>query len=254
MGIINKYWVLLSIGILFITSLTATAAVNTQTDSEDLNPRRTVLMLSSYLKGDIITRVDTGGNKLVALTFDDGPDPRYTPQVLAILKQYEVKATFFVVGESAKAHPGIIRDAVNGGHEIENHTFTHPELNRGTLAKVTAEIVSTQEELEGMTGRYPHYFRPPKRLYNQAVIKAAHAHDLQVVLWTVGVENRNCPTPQKMAARVLSRARPGAIILAHDGILNREKTVHALPAIITGYQELGYKFVTLSELIAADEQ
>jgi len=250
----DKYKAGLTIVIILFSLLVAVPEILAAPTREDLNPRRTVLMLSSVWKGDIITQVDTSGRKLVALTFDDGPDPRYTPSVLAILKQYQVKATFFVVGENAEAHPGLVRQAIKEEHEIENHTYSHPELNRDTLAEVKAEIVGAQETIEGLTGRYPHYFRPPKRLYNQQVIKAAHASSMQVVLWTVCVENQSCPTPQKMAARVLKKMRPGAIILAHDGGLPRETTIHALPFIIEGYQEQGYTFVTLSELIAAGER
>ncbi|MGE5381518.1 MAG: polysaccharide deacetylase family protein [Methylocystaceae bacterium] len=246
----RNYWIFMAVFLTFICLSLALEIYHPAWANEDLNLQRTVLMFPSVLKGDIVTRVNTGGQKLVALTFDDGPDPRYTPKVLNILKQYQVKATFFMVAENAEAHPGLVRQAIKEGHEIENHSYTHPELNRDTLATIDAEIVGTQEVLEGITGRYPIYFRPPKRLYNQHVIKAAHASRMQVILWTVGVENRRCPTPQKMAERVLQKMQPGVIILAHDGLLCRDKTVLALPAIIEGYQEHGYKFVNLNVLIA----
>lgn len=226
----------------------------TAQENDDLNPRRTVLMLRSVWRGDIITHVDTGGRKLVALTFDDGPDPRYTPQILKILDRYQVKATFFVVGENAKAYPDIVRKASLAGHEIDNHTYSHPELNRNTLSEVVAEIVGAQEVITGLTDQEPRYFRPPKKLYNHEVIKSAHANSLQVVLWSICVENKKCPTPEKMADRVLQLMRPGTIILAHDGRLPREKTVQALPKIIEGYQNQDYTFVTLSALIAAGEK
>lgn len=244
-------------GLILIIGLTIGLAVNlpaTAQESGDLNPRLTALMITSVLKGDIITHVDTGGRKLVALTFDDGPDPIYTPEVLKILEQYKVRATFFVVGENVEANPGIVRKAIQAGHEIENHTYSHPQLNRGTMAELVAEIIGAQEVIKGLSGRDPSYFRPPKKLYNLQVINAAHASHLQVVLWSVCVENRKCPTSGKMAERVLKMMRPGTIILAHDGRLPRDKTLQALPMIIEGYQREDYTFVTLSELIAAGER
>lgn len=254
MSKIRSLFIVIGIISCFIIVPVTVAKVGSESEDEDLNPNRTMLMLGYYFNGDIITGVETGGQKLVALTFDDGPDPRYTPKILAMLKHYQIKATFFVVGENAHAHPGIVRQAYKEGHEIANHTYTHPSLNKNKLADVAAEIVSAQDLVEGMIGRYPQYFRPPRRLYNHQVIKAAHACNLQVVLWTVCVENHSCPTPEKMAARVLKRMRPGTIILAHDGLLPRDQTLHALPEIIEGYQSKGYTFVTLSELMAAGEQ
>jgi peptidoglycan/xylan/chitin deacetylase (PgdA/CDA1 family) len=186
------------------------------------------------------------------LTFDDGPDPAYTPGVLAILKEHDIKATFFVTGRNALRYPPIVTSEIQAGHEVENHTFSHPDLRRLTKEEVAGEIGRTQSAITFCTQRTPKYFRPPRRMYNRKVMVAAAKQDLKTVLWTVGVENRSCRTPAAMAERVLSWACPGCIILAHDGDLDRTLTLQALPMIIEGYQKQGYRFVTLQELFKAE--
>ncbi len=135
------------------------------------------------------------------------------------------------------------------GHEIENHTFTHPDLTRKADNQVEAEILKTQQAIEKITERSPVYFRPPKRLINRQVIDLVEQQGLTTVLWTVGVENQQCQTVQDMVERVIAKARPGCIILAHDGRLDRSRTLDALPLIIEGYHQMGYRFVTLEELM-----
>lgn len=189
------------------------------------------------------------GEKAVALTFDDGPDPRFTPQVLEVLARYKVRATFFVVGEQAERYPDLIREQAAQGHELANHTYSHPELTRISLPEVFEEIQKNQLTLLRITGASPAFFRPPKKLYNGEIIKLADKIGLPTVLWTVCIENRSVRTPEAMARRVVEHARKGGIILGHDGRLDRQKTVDSLPAIIEGYQKKGYKFVTLSELL-----
>ncbi|HEX3012069.1 MAG TPA: polysaccharide deacetylase family protein, partial [Syntrophomonadaceae bacterium] len=183
------------------------------------------------------------------LTFDDGPDPQYTPQVLAILKKYNVKATFFVVGEECQAHPELVRREIDEGHEVENHTFTHPDLVRDNGISTEEEILRTGKAIEQITGRKPVYFRPPKRLFTHETVDIADADGYQIVLWTIGVEHKESKTIKDMADRVIKADKPGMIILAHDGRLNRTKTVKALPLVIKGYQSMGYRFVTVHELL-----
>lgn len=187
--------------------------------------------------------------KAVALTFDDGPDPRFTPQVLEILTKYKVPATFFVVGAQVERYPDLVREQVALGHELANHTYSHPELTKVALPEVFAEIQKDQLTILRFTGTSPSFFRPPKKLYNQDIIKLAGNLGLPTVLWTVCIENHSVKTPEAMARRVIGQAKKGGIILGHDGRLDRQKTVDALPAIIEGYQKKGYRFVTLSELL-----
>jgi peptidoglycan/xylan/chitin deacetylase (PgdA/CDA1 family) len=189
-----------------------------------------------------------GNKKLVALTIDDGPDARFTPQVLNILKKYHIKATFFVVGESIKKNPNLLMEEIKMGNEIENHTYTHPDLVVDGQLPTEEEILRDQELIEQYTHKKPHYFRPPMGLLKNETLDISQTEGYKVVLWTICVEHAACKTPQEMAARVVNVASPGTIILAHDGRLDRSSTMAALPLIINGYQTKGYRFVTLDEM------
>lgn len=216
----------------------------------EMNFSMSGLLLVSHLQHDIVTCGDTGQEKLAALTFDDGPDPRFTGQILDILKKYKVQATFFVVGESCGAYPHLLRREITAGHEVQNHTFTHPDLVKDAAVSTEEEILRTHHAIEVITGREPCYFRPPRRLFTAETIDIADMNGYKVVLWTIGLENRKAKTPRDMAERVIKAAQPGIIILAHDGILDRSKTVAALPLLIEGYQKKGYRFVKLKELLS----
>lgn len=198
----------------------------------------------------VILRAETT-DKIVALTFDDGPDPRFTPAVLAILKDRHIRATFFVVGEDAALYPELVRNTCQAGHEIENHSYTHPDLMKPTDLTVNEEIAWCQETIESITGAAPIYFRPPRRLYNSDILKLSGVFGYRLVLWSVCLENRAANTPEKMAARAAGLIGPGAIILAHDGHLDRSMTVKALPILIDELQRRGYRFVTLRELLSS---
>ncbi|MGI6550780.1 MAG: polysaccharide deacetylase family protein [Syntrophomonadales bacterium] len=206
------------------------------------------LEVASSFNPDIITRAHTN-QKVAALTFDDGPDPRYTLEILEILEEYQIPATFFVVGEDALLNPEIITAQVYAGHEIENHSFTHPDLLRNTDLTTNEEILWCQEAVQKLTGREPLYFRPPRGLYNPDIVKLASVYGYRLVLWSVCLENRTAPTPEAMAARVVKKCGPGSIILAHDGRTDRSKTVKALPILIESLLQKGYRLVTLEQLL-----
>jgi len=206
------------------------------------------LEVSSNFSPAIITQAHTR-EKVAALTFDDGPDPRYTLEVLEILKKYKIRATFFVVGEDALLNPEIITAQVYAGHEVENHSFTHPDLLKNTDLTTNEEILWCQEAIAKFTGREPIYFRPPRGLYNRDIVKLAGVYGYRVVLWTVCLENRLAPTPEAMAMRVVKKCVPGSIILAHDGRTDRSKSVKALPILIESLQDKGYRLVTLHQLL-----
>ena len=199
---------------------------------------------------NLITRVDTGGKKVLALTFDDGPDAFYTPRILDILWEHRVQATFFVVGENVETYPDLLRRMAYEGHQIENHTHTHPELSKKGGFHIDEEIYRCEKAVESLTGRKTKYFRPPKKLFNDDVVDIAAIRGYTTVLWTVGVENCKTRLPEEMVNRVSHRVVPGAIILAHDGRLDRSKTVEALPLLIKECQQQGYRWVTLDELFS----
>lgn len=247
-----KILLLLFIGLGLILSLgKSQLPVLYTVGSEDSELSKVIYVMENSLHDKLISSVDTDGKKLAALSFDDGPDPLYTPGVLEILKRYQVKATFFVVGESIETQPGLVKREIEEGHEIENHTYSHPDLRSESELKTEEEILKTGQLLEKMSGMKGHYFRPPRRLYRKETIEIAERNGYKTVLWTICVENSKVKKPEEMAKRVINAARPGMIILAHDGRLDRSSTLYALPMIIEGLQEQGYEFVTLEQLISA---
>jgi peptidoglycan/xylan/chitin deacetylase (PgdA/CDA1 family) len=188
--------------------------------------------------------------KVVALTFDDGPDPRYTPRVLAILQKYGVKATFFEEARRVQAHPEIARAVLARGHSLGNHTCTHPYLNRKSPREVAAEMGGCERCFETLLHRKSHLFRPPRGQWNPTIYREAKREDDRIILWTVAVEHREVKTPRAMADRALSLLRPGGILLMHDGAgVDRESTVRALPLILEGLRRRGYRCVTVPDLL-----
>jgi peptidoglycan/xylan/chitin deacetylase (PgdA/CDA1 family) len=191
--------------------------------------------------------------KLVALTYDDGPHPAFTPDILAILDRYHVNATFFMIGQRMQQYPEIVKEVVARGHAIGNHTYSHPREIAGlTSAQVIRELDTCEELIERFTGRRTHLFRPPLGLMNSRVLMVAREEGYLTILWTVSADHHDAPTPQAMAERVLRGVKPGSIILAHDGTFpSRINDVEATPLIIEELQKRGYRFVTVPELLAA---
>lgn len=204
------------------------------------------------LEDQLISSINTGDKKLVVLSIDDGPDPIYTPQVLDILKKYKIKATFFVVGKSLETYPDLVKREITEGHEVENHTYSHPDLRDKDEFSTEQEILRTEYILKGFRGSKPNYFRPPSKFYRPETIEVAERNGYKTVLWSICAENKNAVMPKQMADRVIRAAKPGMIILTHDGRLDRSRSVQALPMIIEGLQEQGYKFVTLDQLFQAE--
>jgi peptidoglycan/xylan/chitin deacetylase (PgdA/CDA1 family) len=189
--------------------------------------------------------------KVVALTYDDGPHPVYTRQILDILDKYHVKATFFMIGRLMEQYPDIVNDVLKRGHVIANHTYTHPgNIESDTSAQVIRELEQCEQVIERMTGRRANFFRPPRGLIDSTVFSIAQDEGYQTILWTVSADHHDAPTPELMAQRVLKLNRPGGIILAHDGTFpTRWKDVAATPLIIEGLKKQGYRFVTIPELL-----
>lgn len=191
----------------------------------------------------------TSMQRLVTLTFDDGPDPRYTPRILKILRDEHIHATFFMIGQQVEKYPDLARQVAMDGNTIGNHTYSHPDLKVTTLTQVEQELSKCQDSIYKATGQTPHYFRPPKGLYDGRTIMTVKEDGYEVILWDVAVEHHASHTASREAQRVINRAKPAYIILAHDGRLNREKTVRAIPIIIKGLKNRGYRFVGLDDFI-----
>jgi len=190
-------------------------------------------------------------DKVVALTYDDGPHPEFTPAILDALDIYQVKATFFMIGERMEKYPEIVKEVVAKGHVIGNHTYSHPrDLESLASPNVIRELDDCEEVIERMTGKRTHLFRPPRGLLNGTVLTVAKEEGYQTILWTVSADHHDAPTPEAMAKRVLEHVKPGAIILAHDGTFaSRINDVKATPLIIQELKRRGYRFVTVPELL-----
>lgn len=200
---------------------------------------------------DIVWSVPTN-EKMVAITFDDGPDILYTPDILAILKQYDAKATFFVVGFRAEKYPDMIKRQMNEGHEIANHTYKHIDFRGKSKQTIEEEIKKGGDVLYHITGKRPTLFRPPFGYYNKQIIDTAKQQGYTVVMWSKHQDTRDWQNPgtSRIVRRVISRIQPGQIILFHDhGSGSRKQTVQALKEILPILKEKGYIFVTVSELL-----
>lgn len=187
----------------------------------------------------------------VALTFDDGPS-QYTPQILAILKRYGVRATFFSIGQNIAQFPTYLQQNLAERNAVENHTFTHLHLTNLPFATIYQELSNTQNAVLRETGTRPTVFRPPYGEYNADVVAAANQLGLAVVTWDVDANDWITPQPSAdmIASRILNAAGNGAIFLLHEGGGNRANTVAALPAIITGLQARGLTLVTIPQMLA----
>ena len=187
--------------------------------------------------------------KAIALTFDDGPHPVYTPQILEMLRTFDAKATFFVLGEHAEKYPSLIARENDEGHEIANHTFTHSY--NYTPQKFEHELIKTNDIIHDLTGTYPVLFRPVGGYYNENMVDIAVESGYKVVLWSwhQDTEDWKRPGVSKIVNNVLTGIKPGDIILFHDAGGNRAQTVKALEEILPELQKQGYQFVTVSELM-----
>jgi len=191
--------------------------------------------------------------RVVALSFDDGPDPRYTPVVLRMLATYRDRATFFMEGQFVQQHPDLARAVAAQGHEVANHTWDHPDLRRLDHAAIVHQLERASAAFEAAGLARPALFRPPKGAFNAADDLAVRSTGLTTAGWTPGlcvekfVRRR---TPDAAMRAMVARVRPGDILLAHDGgIPNRGATLQALPVLLAGLRSRGFKVVTVAELL-----
>ena len=183
----------------------------------------------------------------IALTFDDGPNQKLTPRLLDLLAQHHLHVTFFVVGENAAEHPEILQRAVREGHEIGNHSWSHPNLAKMSEENVRSQIKRTEEAIANAIGSRPTLFRPPYGSVTAHQKRFIH-DDLgyEIILWEVDPLDWKNPGPNVVSSRILKDTRPGSIILAHD---IHPQTIQAMPATLTELEAKGFKFVTVSELL-----
>ena len=187
--------------------------------------------------------------KRVALTFDDGPHPEYTPEILNILEEYSVSATFFVVGKNAEEYPDIVKQEIEMGCEVGNHTYTHPNIRKTNECELEREIAFGEESLCAITGKKPHLFRPPGGVCTKNARNISGDLGYSIILWNIDTRDWEKPSKEKIISQVKNELRAGAIILFHDYIYGDSPTPEALKEIIPYLLSEGYEIVTVSELL-----
>ncbi|MEP6822564.1 MAG: polysaccharide deacetylase family protein, partial [Chthoniobacterales bacterium] len=184
----------------------------------------------------------------IAMTFDDGPSATLTPKLLDLLAARKIKATFFVVGQNAKDHPAILARAAKEGHEIANHSWSHPNLAKMSDEAVRRELQKTDDAIKEAIGERPTLMRPP---YGSITARQkTWIHDTfgyRIIIWDVDPLDWKRPGPSVVTSRIVHGAQPGSIILSHD---IHPPTIEAMPATFEQLQAKGFKFVTVSELLA----
>ncbi|XZF61660.1 MAG: polysaccharide deacetylase family protein [Gloeotrichia echinulata DVL01] len=191
--------------------------------------------------------------KVIALTFDDGPWPQSTAQVLDILKKNDIKATFFVVGQNVKNFPDLMKRVVAEGHTVGNHTWHHwyHSMSPQTAA---FEINNTTDIIYKTTGVKTNLFRPPGGIMTNGVANYARNSKYAIIMWSSDSVDYSLPSVPRLINNVFREAKPGGIVLMHDGGGNRAQTVQALPTIIANFRKQGYSFVTVPELLEMQDK
>jgi len=211
----------------------------------------------SWLYGPVFWHARTD-ERVVALTFDDGPCHPYTERLMRVLDQEGIQATFFMVGNNVVREPNLAAE-VASGHAVGNHTFTHQHLTWSRPNTVREELSRGQEAIHDATGAVPTIFRVPHGRYGPQVISGAQDLGMHCVGWSVMAWDWNKPPPETIERRILHGAGPGGVTLLHDGQdtdaypeADRSRTIDAVPRIIDSLKQNGYRFVTVPELMALD--
>jgi peptidoglycan/xylan/chitin deacetylase (PgdA/CDA1 family) len=219
------------------------------------HPGRSALELDvvGSLSGEVRSRSIVGpptqgqpeANKVVALTFDDGPDPQWTPAVLRILAEERIPATFCVVGIHVQMHPDLVRSELAQHETLCDHTQDHDEhLNRAPGARIAHEVNAGADAIVAAAGVQTIFYRPPGGTLSPTIIDIAHQRGLRVLYWTIDSEDYLRPAPGVLLQRILAGVRPGAIVLLHDGGGDRSHTVAILRPLIDALRAQGYTFTT----------
>jgi peptidoglycan/xylan/chitin deacetylase (PgdA/CDA1 family) len=186
--------------------------------------------------------------RCIALTFDDGPSP-YTLKILQILKKHQIKATFFVTGESLELYPEILQLVVLEGHTVGNHTWNHPDITKISLEDLYREIQSLNFAIKEITKQDVKFFRPPYGAITEEIGKTIYNLGLVPVMWNLDTNDWDFSQTKSIEDRVIGGLKEYNIILMHDGGGPRELTVKALPGIIKNLKQKGYEFLTIPDYL-----
>lgn len=177
----------------------------------------------------------------MVLTFDDGPDPRYTPGILKTLREHDVRAMFFLCGEMATDNRDLLREMRDDGHVVGNHTWTHPQLNKTAPALIRSEIGRTSEVIEQTLGEPPQWFRAPYGAWNRNVFEIQAEMGMEPLAWTVDSLDWTTPGTATIIRRILDGAAPGVVVLSHDAGGDRSQSVAALRTYLPELLARGYE-------------
>lgn len=214
-----------------------------------------VLLLSNFVTvktnaSDIIYSCQSS-KKNIALTFDDGPHPVHTPEILDILAEYGIKATFFVIGENATWYGDLVKTEYENGHEIGNHTYSHHmNLKKLSYDGICGEIEDAEEAIYENIEYRTKLLRPPGGIYSDTLLRAAADNDYTIICWSVDTRDWAHTPTAEIVKNVMSSVKEGDIILFHDYVSGNSPTPDALRQLIPALLDEGYNFVTVSELIA----
>ncbi|MET8570992.1 polysaccharide deacetylase family protein [Streptomyces sp. NPDC004783] len=202
-------------------------------DAPSAAPRRPPVRSEPFLRM-------TGRGRLMMLTFDDGPDPRYTPDILDTLAKYDVRATFFVCGEMADYNRGLLARMADEGHVVGNHTWSHPLLTKLTRRRIRTEMERTSEIIEKTYGEPPRWFRAPYGAWNRAAFQLGAELGMEPLAWTVDTLDWTTPGTATIVGRVEDGAAPGVVVLSHDAGGDRSQSVRALRSYLPQLLDSGY--------------
>jgi peptidoglycan/xylan/chitin deacetylase (PgdA/CDA1 family) len=187
----------------------------------------------------------------VALTFDDGPDPRSTPALLEVLRQHQVEAAFFAIGQRVESAPQLATDILRAGHLLENHSHAHSHAtNFYSVRRLRADLERAQQAIVRHTGTTPRFFRPPIGLSNPNTFRVATQLRLKVIGWSIRSLDTRLTDPEKIVRRIEKRLRPGGIILLHDGNIPADRLVATVKLLLATLRQHGYEVVRLDRLLS----
>ena len=210
---------------------------------------RLTVPISAYSN---VYKSNRSAGKRVALTFDDGPHPIFTGRILDILERYNVKATFFVVGQNVENYPRAFERLADSECEIGNHTYTHKNIGNMSEDELLVELERTEKAIEGISRRHTLLLRPPEGHFGDVVQRVSVVRGYDIILWSIDTLDWAHTSASNMAKKVISSVSDGDIILMHDYTSGGAHTCEALEIIIPRLIEMGYELVTVSELICEE--
>jgi peptidoglycan/xylan/chitin deacetylase (PgdA/CDA1 family) len=199
-------------------------------------------------RANIIKEADTK-EKMIALTFDDGPSPSFTGKIMDLLKKYNAKGTFFIIAEQAEKWPELVKRQINEGHEIGNHMYSHREVFQMPIPEIKMDLEQSHRVIQSITGQQIRLYRPTSGYYNENIVGVAWSLEYLVVLWSIDSKDWSGLKPSSIARKILKAVKPGSIILFHDLGGYRDTTVKTLEIILPELARRGYRCLTVSQLL-----